>query len=135
MASLTGRAKGNSWATGVAVFAGAMLIMIGFSQALLGIAALVNDTFLVGVRGYIFAFDPTVWGWIHLLLGLGLAVVGWFIFQAKPWALWAGIGIAALNGVLNLLWLPVSPIWAVVLIAIDVVIVWALVTTGRSESM
>jgi hypothetical protein len=133
MASRTGLAKENSWAVGVTIFAGVMLIMSGFSQALLGIAALVNDTFLVQIRGYIFSFDPTVWGWIHLLLGLGFAVAGWFIFKAKTWALLVGIGLAGLNGLLNLLWLPVSPVWAVVLIAIDVVIMWALATTGKSQ--
>jgi hypothetical protein len=66
-------------------------------------------TTLVGVRGDIFAFDPTVWGWTHPCWGLGLALDGWVVLPVQPWALWAGIGIAALNGLLNLLWLPVSP--------------------------
>ena len=42
-----------------------------------------------------------------------------------------GIVLAVLNGLLNFLWLPIYPIWAVVLIAINVLIIWALATTRR----
>ena len=123
--------KHSGFATGVTVFAAAMLMFAGLSQALWGIAALFNDEFLVRVGGYIYAFDSTVWGWIHLILGAGLVAVGIFILSAKPWAYIIGIILAALNALLNFLWLPVSPLAAIVLIAINVIIVWALATSRK----
>ena len=123
--------KHSGLATGVTVFAAAMLMFAGLSQALWGIAALFNDEFLVRVGGYIYAFDSTVWGWIHLILGAGLVAVGIFILSAKPWAYIIGIVLAALNALLNFLWLPVSPLAAIVLIAINVIIIWALATSRK----
>ena len=123
--------KHSGLATGVTVFAAAMLMFAVLSQALWGIAALFNDEFLVRVGGYIYAFDSTVWGWIHLILGAGLVAVGIFILSAKPWAYIIGIVLAALNALLNFLWLPVSPLAAIVLIAINVIIIWALATSRK----
>ena len=103
----------------------------GLSQFLWGIAALVNDQFLVRVGGYIYAFDSTTWGWIHLILGAGLVAVGIFILMGKSWAYLTGIILAVLNAVLNFLWLPISPLAALVFIAINVLVVWALATIRR----
>ena len=132
MVDLGRKAQRNPMAVGVSIFAAAMLMMSGLAQALTGIAALINDAFLVRVGNYIYEFDTTTWGWIHLLLGAAFVAVGAFILMGKPWAYLVGIVLAVLNGLLNFLWLPVSPIWAVVLIAINVLIIWALAST-RSD--
>lgn len=131
MVDLGRKAQRNPMAVGISVFAAAMLMMSGLAEALNGIAALINDEFLVRVGGYIYAFDSTTWGWIHLLLGAAFVAVGVFILMGKSWAYLAGIVLAVLNGLLNFLWLPISPIWAVLFIAINVLIIWALATTRR----
>jgi hypothetical protein len=69
---------------------------------------------------------------IHLILGAALVAVGCFILVGKPWAFIIGIILAGLNGLLNFLWLPVAPLSAAILIAIDVLIIWALTTTRKS---
>ena len=124
----------SPWTLGVAVFAAAMLMVSGVSQFLLGIAALIGGEVFVRVAGYIFSFDTTVWGWIHLLIGVVLALVGFFLFRGSSWAIWAAIGLAALNAVLNFMWLPTYPVWAVVLIALDIAVVWALATIAQPTS-
>ena len=131
MASLTGKSRHAGLAAGITIFAAAMLMFSGLSQFLWGIAALVNDQFLVRVGGYIYAFDSTTWGWIHLILGAGLVAVGIFILMGKSWAYLIGIILAILNAVLNFLWLPISPLAALVFIAINVLVVWALATIRR----
>jgi hypothetical protein len=117
---------------GISVFAVAMMMMAGLSQAFTGLAALINDTFLVKVGGYVYAFDSTTWGWIHLLLGAALVVVALFIFMAKSWAFIAGIILAIVNGLLNFLWLPIYPISALLLIGLNVLVIWALATTRKA---
>src|SRR4029450_7123922 len=93
MTTSTTSARGTSgiWATGLTAFAAAMLIMLGVFQMLEGLAALVNDEVLVTVRGYVYEFDVTAWGWTHLLIGAGAALTGVFLIRGAMWARAVGI--------------------------------------------
>jgi hypothetical protein len=122
-------------AIGITVFAAAMLLLLGGSQFFLGLAGVINDEVFAKVGGYVFRFDATVWGWIHMILGVVFILVGWFVLRGAAWAIWTAIGLAVLNGVLNFLWLPSQPFWAIALIAIDVIVIWALATTGQSAAV
>jgi hypothetical protein len=116
----------SPWARGIAVFAGVIMIVGGAFQAFEGLAAVVNDKYLVVVPNYIYAFDLTVWGWIHLLVGLGLVAVGIFLLRGATWARLAGMVVAAISAILNFVWLPYAPLWSITLIVIDVLVIWAL---------
>jgi len=60
----------TGWA-GWVVFAGIMLIMLGFFQAIEGLVALFNDGFyLVRAEGLVVNVDYNAWGWTHLVLGV-----------------------------------------------------------------
>ena len=115
-------------AHGVTVFAGIMLILGGGFEALQAIAAIVNDKYLVVLPNYIYSFDLTAWGWIHLLIGLAMAAIGICLLLGQGWALIAGIVVAAISALINFTWLPYSPLWAIVLIAVDVLVIWALIS-------
>ena len=114
------------WVTGLAGFAGAMLLTVGVFQILEGLAAVINDEFLVNVRGYAFAVDTTTWGWIHILLGTASVLVGLFIFQGATWARAIGILITSLAAIANFLFIPYYPVWALLIIALNVAVIWAL---------
>ena len=118
-------------AHGVSVFAGIMLILGGAFEALQAIAAIVNDKYLVVLPNYVYAIDLTVWGWIHLLIGLALVAIGISLLLGQGWARIAGIVVAALAALINFTWLPYSPLWAIVLIAIDVLVIWALISSRQ----
>jgi hypothetical protein len=118
-------------AQGVSVFAGIMLIVGGGFEALQAIAAIVNDKYLVVLPNYVYSFDLTVWGWIHLLIGLALVAIGISLLMGQGWARVAGIVVAALAALINFTWLPYSPLWAIVLIAVDVLVIWALVSSRQ----
>jgi hypothetical protein len=116
----------SPWAHGIVVFAGVVMIVGGAFQALEGLAGIVHDQYLVVLPNYIYAFDITVWGVIHLLVGLGLVVIGVSLLRGKTWARIAGVIAAAVSAIVNFAWLPYSPWWAVILIVIDVLVIWAL---------
>ena len=124
----------SPWAHGAAVFAGVLLIVVGAFQAIEAFAAIVNDEYLVVLPNYVFALDLTVWGWIHLLLGLGLVAIGVFVLRGEGWARLAGIFVAAASAVLNFFWLPYSPWWALLIIGIDVLVIWALASYLRAPA-
>ena len=124
-------AKPSSAAVGLTVFAAVMLIMVGTFQAIAGVVALFNDTFYVVGEKYIFQFDVTTWGWVHLILGIVIAVAGYFLFRGAVWARTVGVILASISAVLNFAWLPHYPIWAIAIITLDVFIIWALTAHGR----
>jgi len=119
-------------AHGVEVFAGIMLIIGGAFQVIQSIVAIANDEYLLVLPNYVFSIDLTGWGWIHLLIGLILAAVGVFLLLDKGWARIAGIVVAGVSALINFSWLPYSPLWAMLLIAVDILIIWALATLRRA---
>jgi hypothetical protein len=123
-----------SWAHGLSVFAGVMMIVGGGFQAFEALAAIVNDQYLVVLPNYIYAFDLTVWGWIHLLIGLGLVAIGICLLMGQGWARIAGIVVAGLAALANFTWLPYAPLWALLVIAIDVLVIWALVSARQQAN-
>jgi len=122
-----------SSAHGISFFAGLLLMIAGVFQALEALSAIVNDQYLVVAPRYIYTFDLTAWGWIHLLIGLALVGIGICLLLGQGWALMAGIVIAALSAVINFTWLPYSPFWAILLIAVDLLIIWAL-ASARAQT-
>ena len=121
----------NNTAVGLTVFAGVMMIMLGVFQAIQAVVALFNDNFYVAGQKWVFEFDLTAWGWIHLIVGALIVVAGFFVFRGAVWARAVGIGIAAISAVLNFMWLPYYPLWSMLIIALDVFVIWALTVHGR----
>jgi hypothetical protein len=118
-------------AHGVAVFAGVIMIVAGAFQAVEGLAGIVNDKYLVVLENYFLAFDITLWGWLHLLVGLALLAIGIFLLRGATWARVAGMIFAGISALLNFVWLPHSPWWSLLVIAIDILVIWALANDHR----
>ncbi|MDF6042255.1 hypothetical protein LRD69_08770 [Streptomyces sp. JH14] len=125
---------GNPWAAGGVMFAGVLLMVDGVMAVIKGIAGIASDDVYARIRNYTFKFDVTAWGWIHLVLGVVLLLIGWGILKGAGWARGLGIGLAALSMIVNFMWLPYEPIWAVISIAIDAFVIWAL-CTDRSQAV
>jgi len=113
-------------AGGTTMFAAIMLITVGFLGVLQGIAAISSDTIYAEGLNYSYELDVTVWGWIHLTLGVVGIAVGAGLLFGKVWALTAGVLIAVLRTLGNFAFLPHYPLWSIVLIAFDIFIIWAL---------
>jgi uncharacterized membrane protein len=86
-----------SSAIGFVLFAAVMMILVGVFQGLAGLVALVNDNFYLATREYLFQFDVTTWGWIHLILGIVVALAGVGLLAGRSWARVVGITLAVLS--------------------------------------
>jgi hypothetical protein len=113
------------------MFAGIMMIMAGFFQLMAGLVALFENEFYVATRNYLFQFDATTWGWVHLLLGLVVALAGFGVLAGRTWARVVGITLALVSAVANFAFIPYYPFWALTVIAIDIFVIWALAAHGR----
>ncbi len=109
-----------------AAFGGVLLIVTAFFGVLQGIAAIADPDFFAAGSDYVFRFNVTAWGWIHLLLGLFTIAIGVAILKHVTWGQILGIAVAGLSALTNFAFLPHYPWWAVTIIAIDVLVIWAL---------
>lgn len=114
------------------VFAAVFMITIGALNAIQGLAALFrDDAYWVTLGGAVVAFDITTWGWIHLIFGILLVIVGVLLMQGSTFARVLGIALVALNLIAQFSWSTLYPFWALIVIAIDIAIIYALVVHGR----
>ena len=121
----------SPWASGLTVFAAAMMMIGGVWHALAGIAALAHDDVYVTTPEYIYSFDLTGWGWVQLLLGILVAGAGFAIVKGQTWARIVGITLVCLSLIANFLFIPYYPLWSLTIIALDVAVIWALATYRR----
>jgi hypothetical protein len=125
----------SGWAVGFILFAAIMMIMVGIWQALQGLIAIFENEFYVATRNYLFEFDATVWGWIHLLIGLLVAFAGWGLLSGRTWARMVAITLAVLSAIANFLFIPYYPFWSLLIIAVDVFVIWAIAAHGREVAV
>ena len=129
------REASSGWAVGFILFAAIMMIMVGVFQALQGLIAIFENEFYVTTRNYLFQFDATSWGWIHLLLGLLVAFAGWGLLSGRTWARVVAITLALLSAIANFLFIPYYPFWALLLITLDIFVIWAIAAHGRDVTV
>ena len=117
-------------AVGFILFAAIMMIMVGVFQAFQGLIAIFENEFYVTTRNYLFQFDATTWGWIHLLIGVLVAFAGYGLLSGKTWARVVALTLAMLSALANFLFIPYYPFWALLLITLDIFVIWAIAAHG-----
>ena len=118
-------------AVGVTLTAAIILVIGGVLHAMEGVVGLATNEFYVATQKWIFKFDATTWGWIHILVGIIAILAGIGLFYGAVWARTLGVIIAAVSIFVNFAWLPYYPIWGVVIIVFDFFVIWALTAHGR----
>lgn len=111
-------------------FAGFMMVIAGIFQSIAGLTALLKDTYFVRMDSSLLVLDYTQWGWIHLLLGIFLIVAGTSLFNGRTWARILGVLLVGLNLLAQFAFASVYPVWSVIAIVIDIMIIYALTVHG-----
>jgi len=115
-------------ALGLTITAAVLMMVSGLWSFLEGLSAIIKGNFFVVSPNYVYNIDITAWGWIHLILGVLVFTAGAFLFMDKTWARIVGVVLACFSAIASFLWIPYQPVWSVVIIALDVFIVWALLS-------
>ncbi len=122
--------EGDRW-TGWIAFAGILMIIGGVLQGLYGLIAIVNDQWVVwGNVGAVY-LDITQWGWIHLIWGVVMVLAGVGVLGGNILGRIVGVILAAITAVVNFAFIPVYPLWSVIVVVIALVVIYALVAHGR----
>ena len=112
--------------TGWTVFAGMVLVIVGSLDALWGLAGVLNDqVVVVGGHGAIVA-DVTTWGWVHLILGSIIALTGMALFTGSSTARWVAVFFVTVSAISQIVYFPLAPLWAFLIIILDVTIIYQL---------
>jgi hypothetical protein len=119
--------------SGWIAFAGVMMVILGCLDAIWGLAAILNDEIVVvGGHGTLI-FDITAWGWFQLILGAVVGLTGLGLIVGNEAARVLGIFLLALNAVLQIVWFPAAPLWAFLIIILDVVIIYQLTVNWTEQ--
>jgi hypothetical protein len=121
----------SGWAIGWMAFAATMMLVQGTWWAIAGLVALFNDTFFIVGPEYIFRFDVTTWGWVHLSVGLLVFLAGVALLSGAVWARTVGVIMATVAMIAAFAWLPWYPLWAILFVAVSIGVIWALTVHGR----
>jgi hypothetical protein len=109
-------------------FAGIMLVIVGAIDFFQGLIAIFEDDYFVVTRSGFLAVDLTQWGWIMLIWGVLLVLAGLGLAAGQGWARWFSIVVVSLNFIAQLGFLGNSqyPLWSLTVIALNIIILYAL---------
>jgi hypothetical protein len=120
----------SGW-TGWVVFAGIVMIMMGTFHAIQGFVALFQPSyFLVRNTGLVVHIDYAGWAWIHLGLGILVVLAGVALLGGQMWARVIAIALAFLSAMVNVSFMAAYPLWSLLLIVLDVLVIWAVTVHG-----
>jgi hypothetical protein len=121
-------------AGGFTIVAAVMLMLSGLWDFFEGLAAVIRGSFFVVLPNYAYNISVSGWGWFHLITGVVVFITGACLFMDMFWARVAGVVIASASAIINFLFIPYQPVWSIVIIAIDMVVIWALLSPRRQRA-
>ncbi|MBF6455078.1 DUF7144 family membrane protein [Nocardia cyriacigeorgica] len=113
------------------IAAALLLLVLGVLSIVEGVSAVADDELFIEGPEYTYRWDLTTWGWIHIVLGALIAVTALALMTGAVWARVVAVFLAGLSIVANFLWIPYYPWWSLLLIALNIVVIWA-VSTWRT---
>lgn len=120
------RARRSGWIW----FAGAITVLAGLFTAVEGLVALVDRHYYVVGQSGLLVFSLAGWGWLHLIVGALAVLAGIALFAGAQWARVCTVALAGFNALAQLVFLSAYPFWGVIVIALDVLVIWAVVVHG-----
>jgi hypothetical protein len=112
-------------------FASAMLVLVGGLQAISGLTGIFSDDFFVATQEQLIVLNYTAWGWINLAMGALLIATGIALSVGKTWARLVALFVAVLSALTNIAFLPIYPIWSVIALVVDGLVIYAVTMHGE----
>jgi len=123
-------ARATAW-VGWIWFAAVLMMASGVLNFMTGLVAVIgDDNAYIDTGVNLLVFDVEGWGWAHLIFGIVIFRIGAFLAVGQTWARLLAVVLVTLNLITQFLWLPAYPVWSIIVIAIDVVVLWALIVHG-----
>ena len=125
-----GVADDDAW-SGWLFFAGTILGLAGLMRVFDALWAFRYDGQVAdGLEGAILGTSLSTYGWVWLIVGLGLIGASFAVLNRSQFARWIGIIAGAVLAISAMWWMPFYPVWSLVYILIGVLVVYALAAHG-----
>jgi hypothetical protein len=132
--SSTGRTYAEGRGYGLVLFAGVLLLVVGFWNLIYGIAAIAQSHVFVANAHYVVG-NLRTWGWITLIVAALQILAGIGVMTGNQVARWAGIVLAGLNAINQMFFIPAYPFWSLMIIAVDIVALYGLCAYGSKDNV
>ena len=127
----SGASDSGAW-VGWIIFGALLMVLLGSLHAFQGLVALLNsDSYSVPEDGLTVQISYTAWGWLQLIFGLIVVVSGIALFLGKTWARVVAVIVAFISVLVNMGFGSAAPLWSAIMVAIDILVIWAVVMHGR----
>jgi hypothetical protein len=120
--------RGQDWAAFVVV----LFFIVGCFNLIDGLAALMADDYF-RVDELLFG-DLTLWGTIYLAVGALQLFTAWLIYRGSETGALLGMVLAALSAIVALLSLGAYPLWSVIILLLDGLVIYALTVYGTGRA-
>jgi hypothetical protein len=112
------------------------MVLAGLWGVVVGLVALSTNHvgFTNPGTGYTYYWTNHGWGWVELILGIVLFAAGVCVFLGMAWARYLGAALAVLSAIAHFMLIPYTPVWSIVMIAVDAFIIWALLSPRRATA-
>lgn len=121
--------RGDGWV----LFAGIMLMVVGFLNLVYGIAAIDDSAFFTGDARYVIFDDLNTWGWFYLIIGVLQLIAAFSIWNRGVYGRLIGIATAAGNAMIVLFTVNAYPFAAFMIFLIDVMVIYGLAVYGGRD--
>ena len=110
-------------------FAGILMVLLGGLSIFQGLIALLEDEYYVPTQAGFLVFDITGWGWIMLIWGIALVLVGLALLNGASWARWVSIVLVGVNvfGQLGFLGNTNDQVWLLITLTLNIIVLYALI--------
>lgn len=121
--------------SGWKMFAGLMLMIVGFLNVFDGLVAITQSNYIERNTGGLLPITNNVktWGWAALIIGVVIVLAGFGVLFGAMWARVVGIALASINLIFHFGYLGHYPFWSFTVIVIDILIIYGLAAHGGPE--
>ncbi|QSB05405.1 DUF7144 family membrane protein [Natronoglycomyces albus] len=111
------------------LFAAVLMVISGAWQLFVGYAVITGDTYLFAGEQYWYRVDNAAWGWVNVLLGLTVIMLGYLLFKGSMFARIVTILIVMISAINQFFLAPQYPLWSTLIIVVNIVVLWAVLTS------
>jgi len=112
----------------------ALLLVIGVFNLAGGIAAIAGSHMLVTSAHYVSA-GLRAWAWAMAILGAVQLLAAAGVWAGNQLARWFAVAAVGLTAIGQMFFIPVYPLWSLLIIAVEVVALWELCAYGSRENL
>jgi hypothetical protein len=109
-----------------------LLILLGICQGVAGLVAVVDEDYFqnTGTAPVFLAIDQQTWGILQLALGAVAILTAAGLLTGRAVARVVASALVLLGGVLSLLAIGAYPLWSIVLVTVNVLVLYAIAVHG-----